>query len=92
MSETAGGSAASSAAASSVAGAGAGTDAPSEDVVEVSAGVDSAAVRLKQPAPIYTKSGDDFVVPQVTIDSIESFKAKDEYQREGARYSTLLNL
>ncbi|CAB1099071.1 unnamed protein product [Ectocarpus sp. CCAP 1310/34] len=90
MSETAGGSAASSAAASSVAGAGAGTDAPSEDVVEVSAGVDSAAVRLKQPAPIYTKSGDDFVVPQVTIDSIESFKAKDEYQREGAREDSFL--
>lgn len=44
----------------------------------------------KQPAPIYDEQGDEFDVPQVTIDAIESFQVPGGFQQQGSREESFL--
>ena len=87
MSDVAGSSNASSDAGGPAAGASSQQEEKQEDEVVAGStgGGASHSVRTKVPAPIFDQHGAEYVVPQPTIDAIESFVPPAGFKREGAR-------
>ena len=72
---------------SSTASGDAGTSSPQDviDATEEEGASAQKAVRVKEPAPVYDLRGEEYSVPQETIDAIESFQVPADYQQKGAR-------